>query len=141
MSSEDAVLWLVGGVVATALAGYLWRLGVRAAAQRARRLRYQRLGQATGPQRLAPQPGTFSASMGPAQAAAIRRDAERAAALFAASQGAEPRPPYAEGTPEFVLWVATYHLTLHELGEEAPTDQPPHWQPTRPAQDGDVSRP
>jgi hypothetical protein len=141
MSSEDAVLWLVAGVVGTAVAGYVWRLAVRFAAQRARRLRYQRMGQASGPQRLAAQPGGFSSSMGPAQAAAIRRDAERAAALFAAGKDAEPRAPYAGGTPEFVLWVATYHLTLHELADEAPADPAPNWQPTRPAADGDVNRP
>jgi hypothetical protein len=40
-----------------------------------------------------------------------------------------------------VLWVATYHLTLHDLADEAPADQPPNWQPTRPAPDGDVNRP
>ena len=34
------------------------------------------------------------------------------------------RNPFREGTPEFVFWVATFHLTLTELREEAAVSPP-----------------
>lgn len=142
MSSGEAVLWLVGSVVALTLALYVLRLARDAAQRRARRRRYQRLGHESSPQRLQSQPGALSASMNPNRVAAIQRDAENAARLVTSGKAAEGRNPHAEGTPEFVLWVATYHLTMTELDEEAQGESGAAWQPppAGPA-DSNVSRP
>lgn len=120
MSSADAVLWLVGSATAVAVIGYVWRMAADASARRARQQRYQ--SHETRPQRLT-QPGALSTSMGADRAASIRRSAERAALI--ASRGDDPdeaRNPYPEGTPEFVLWVATFHLTMTEIAEQEHMD-------------------
>ena len=145
MSSEKAVLWLVASVIALTLALYVLRIARQAAQRRARRLRYQRLGHETSPQRLHTQPGSLSGSMNPDRVAAIQSDAENAARLVAAGMTASARNPHAQGTPEFVLWVATYHLAMTELAEEAQAEEPAPWQPppqagTGPA-DSKISRP
>lgn len=120
MSSADAVLWLVGSATAVAVIGYAWRKAADASARRARQQRYQSFD--TRPQRLT-QPGTLAGSMGPERAAAIRRSAERAAAIAYRGGGPEEtRNPYPEGTPEFVLWVATFHLTMTEIVEQENMD-------------------
>jgi hypothetical protein len=120
MRSDQAALWLVACVAALALAGYLWTVARAALARRARRRRFHRELAAHRPS----QPGTLSGSMSRDRAATVRREAENAARLVAGGMDAEPRNPYRQGTPEFVLWVATYHLTLAELREDQPLSQP-----------------
>lgn len=144
MSSAKAVLWLVAMVVGLALLLYLLRLARQALDRRARRLRYQRLGRETGPQRLQSQPAALSGSISGQKVAAVQRDAENVARLVAAGAAREPRNPYTEGTAEYVLWVATYHLTLTELSEQAEALEAAReatWQPTRPAPEPGLNRP
>ena len=139
MSSARAVLWLVATVVAFALLLYAAGLVRRTLEKRTRKLRYQRLGRETGPHRPLSQPGVLYGGMGQERAAAIRQDAEAAARLAASGQVAEPRNPHPPSSPEFVLWGATYHLTLAELQDEPPASSAGAWQPT-PAEPG-ASRP
>lgn len=47
----------------------------------------------------------------------IRRDAENAARMAFVPPGHSPGNPYPEGTPEFVLWTASYHLVHTEMCE------------------------
>jgi hypothetical protein len=139
MSSSRAVLWLVAAVVAFALLLYVAGLVKRALEKRARKLRYQRLGRETGPHRPLSQPGVLYGAMGQERAAAIRQDAEAAARLVASGQSSEPRNPHPQSSPEFVLWVATYHLTLADLHDEPPASSAGAWQPTPP--ESGASRP
>jgi hypothetical protein len=132
MSSADAVLWLVACFLAIALGGALWRRARNAAARRARHLRYQ--SHESRPHALVTRPGGLSGSMTRERAASIRRSAEGAALLAVRGQAGPPKNPYPEGSPEFVLWVATYHLTVTELSEHADTVDPA-------ASGGIVSRP
>jgi hypothetical protein len=120
MTSDQAMLWLLAGVAALTLAGYLWGLARDAAARRARRQRFHRELATHRPSRGA----TLSGSMSRDRAATVRREAENAGRLVAAGIASEPRNPYRQGTAEFVLWVATYHLTLAELRDEVPLSQP-----------------
>lgn len=120
MTSDQAALWLVASVTALAVAGYLWSLAREFAARRARRRRFHRDLAAFR----SSQHGTLSGAMSRDRAATVRREAENAARLVAGGMAAEPRNPYRQGTPEFVLWVATYHLTLAELREDLPVSQP-----------------
>jgi hypothetical protein len=129
MSSAEAVIWLVASVAALTLGLYLLQLAQRAAERRARRRRYQRLGHESAPVRLHSQPATLSGSMGSDRAAAIRRDAETAARLVASGLATEAKNPHLQGSPEFVLWVATYHLVMTELAEEAQGEDGAPWQP------------
>ncbi|HEX7892174.1 MAG TPA: hypothetical protein VF522_22685 [Ramlibacter sp.] len=136
MSSSSAVLWLVAAVVGLALLLYVAGLAKRALERRARKLRYQRLGRETGPHRPLSQPGVLYSGMGPERAAAIRQDAEAAARLVASGQAGEPRNPHPASSPEFVLWVATYHLTLADLADELPASGAAAWQPKPPPEHG-----
>lgn len=120
MTSNQAVLWLVACVAALTLAGYLWTLGRDAAQRRARRRRFHRELAAHRPS----QPATLAGSMSRDRVATVRREAENAARLVALGVAPEPRNPYREGSPEFVLWVATYHVTLAELRDDVPLSQP-----------------
>jgi hypothetical protein len=120
MSSGEAVLWLVGCVIVVALVGHIWRIAQDRAARRARHQRYQL--HETRPQRLATRPGTLSGSMGAERAGAIRRSAESAALLASNGHLDNVKNPYPEGTPEFVLWVATFHLAMTELAEQEHAD-------------------
>lgn len=119
MTSDQAVLWLVACTGTLALAGYLWTLAREAAARRARRRRFHRELAMHRPS----QPGALSGSISRDRAATVRREAENAARLVAAGITAEPRNPYRQGSSEFVLWIATYHLTLAELREDVPIGQ------------------
>ena len=120
MSSAEAVLWLVARATAVALIGYVWRQAVEASSRRARRARYQ--SHETKPQPLASRPGTLSGSMGRDRAAGIRRNAEAAALMASRGRGDAAGNPYPEGSPEFVLWVATFHLALTEIAEQEAAD-------------------
>lgn len=141
MSSGEAVIWLVASVAVLTLALYVLQVLRRAAERRARRRRYQRLGHESAPARLQTQPGALSGSMGPDRAAAIRRDAENAARLVASGLATEAKNPHRDGSPEFVLWVATYHLTMTELAEEAQGEDGAAWQPAPAAPEGKISPP
>lgn len=132
MSSARAVLYLVATAVGLALLLYLGGQVKRSLERRARRERYRRLGRETGPQRPITQPGALYGGMGPERAAAIRQDAEAAARLAAGGQGSQPRNPHPEGSAEYVLWVATYHLTLADLQDEPPASGAGAWQPVPP---------
>lgn len=132
MSSSTAVLYLVATVVGLALLLYVAGQVRRALERRARRERYRRLGRETGPQRPITQPGALYGGMGPERAAAIRQDAEASARLAAGSPNSQPRNPHPEGSPEYVLWVATYHLTLANLQDEPPASSAGDWQPAPP---------
>ena len=116
MSSSDALIWLVILTVIVTVVAQVWHAFHRAAQRRARRRHYRAAGYQTRPQPLADDDGP-STGIGPERARSVRREAEQAAAL--AFAGVEVANPYAMGTQEFVLWVATYHLRLTELQEEA----------------------
>jgi hypothetical protein len=114
MDSGEALIWLVAITVGILAIAEGWRALRQALERRARRERYRQAGfvEHSSPVPLA------GASIGVDRAAAIRREAEKAARAVAAGQVAQARNPYPAGTQEFVLWVATYHLTLTELAEE-----------------------
>lgn len=140
MSSATAVLYLVATVVGLAVLLYAGGQLRRALQRRARRERYRRLGRETGPQRPITQPGALYGGMGPDRAAAIRQDAEAAARLAAGASSGQPRNPHPEGSPQYVLWVATYHLTLANLQDEPPASSAGEWRPAPPPE-GSTSRP
>lgn len=119
MSSNDVLIALAFLALAIVVVVQLWRAARRKAQRRARRLHYQRAGHESRPQRPVDESHARYGAISPEKALAIRREAEQAAQRVAASHGADAANPYARGTPEFVLWVATYHLTMTELDEEA----------------------
>ena len=57
----------------------------------------------------------------------IRRDAEDTARYITAKGLPEPANPYPPGSREFVLWAASFHMTMTELEElaEPPTEPMP----------------
>jgi erythromycin esterase-like protein len=116
MSSSDVLIWLAMTTVAVTVVAQLWRSLHRAAERRARKRRYLLAGYESRPQQLRPD-SEPAAGIGREEARAVRRHAEEAAALVAVGAGA-PANPYPRGTPEYVLWIATYHLRLTELAEE-----------------------
>jgi hypothetical protein len=110
MSLAEGLLGLVLAAVSLLLLLELRRAFVR----RRRRLHYERLARDRRERHEAPpaKPG-----MSPDQALRIRRDAEAAARAAWAADGREPVNPNPKHTPEFVLWAATYHLTIAVLAE------------------------
>jgi hypothetical protein len=118
MSSNDALIALACITVAIAVGVQLWRSVRRGAVRRARRRHYRQAGYASRPQHLSEGGQERYGAMTPERAHAIRREAEQAARRAAGGQLPEPQNPYPRGTQEFVLWVATYHLTLTEIDEE-----------------------
>jgi hypothetical protein len=119
MSSNDVLIALACFTLTILVVAPLWRAARRRAQRRARRL-HDRRADRESPLQHAPDesPARYGA-ITPERARAIRREAERAARLAAATPGVDAANPYPRGTPEFVLWVTTYHLTLTELDEEA----------------------
>lgn len=123
--SWNAFPWWAGAVVLGVLAAWIaWRA---LAAQRARRwarafrppaateLRWE-----TEPARpAAPPPG-----IPPDYAGLVRRNAEEAAHHAAATGADDPPNPYPAGTPEFVLWVTSYHLAMTRLDDSIPPPRP-----------------
>lgn len=116
MSSSDALIWLATAAVAVTLVAQLWRSLQRAAQRRARKRRYLRAGHDSRPQQLRPDREP-AAGISREEAWAVRRQAEEAAARAAAGAGTLTNP-YPQGSQEYVLWIATYHLRLTELAEE-----------------------
>jgi len=111
--------WLVGTLAALALAGFLVGLLRRVARRRARRAYFARSANESHLLPLAEDPEPPSRSISPERAAAIRSHAEKSAQHdWAAGHGSE-LGPYERGTPEHVLWFATYHLHLGDLAEAA----------------------
>ena len=120
MSSSDALIALASITVVLVVAAQWWRSRRRAAQRRARVRHYRRAGHESGPQQLHDDGGVRYGAITPARAAAIGREAQQAARQAAQSgRSGEAANPYASGTQEFVLWIATYHLTLTELDEQA----------------------
>lgn len=120
MSSSDVLVWIAVATVAIAVAVQFGLAVVRAVQRRARRRRYQLFASESRPQPLSAQDAPRT-GIGPERARSVRRQAEAAARRTAAGGGEAPNP-YPKGTPEFVLWVATYHLTLTEMDEVAEPD-------------------
>jgi hypothetical protein len=116
MSSNDALIALVCITLILVVGVQWWRWARRRARRLARKLHYRRAGESR-PQGLQAEGDDPVRGITPEGAAAIRFDAEQAA-LSAGGSG-EAANPYARGTPEFVLWIATYHLTQTELEEQA----------------------
>jgi hypothetical protein len=117
MSSSDLLLWLAMTTVAVTVIAQVGRVLQRRSERRARRRHYARAGYESRPQQLS-EDDAPSMGMGPARARAVRLHAEQAAAAAAAGAGGDHANPYARGTQEYVLWIATYHLRLTELAEE-----------------------
>jgi hypothetical protein len=117
MSSSDVLIWLATLTVAVTVIGQVWRAVHRAAERKARKRRYLLAGYESRPQQLRPE-SLEAAGIGPEQARAVRQQAEEAASLAAAGAGTFTNP-YPRGTQEYVLWIATYHLRLTELAEDA----------------------
>ena len=118
MSSNDALIALVCLTVAVAVVAQVWRSLRREAERRARKLHYRRASYESRPQQLEEMAGSRYDAVGPERAQAIRRQAEQAA--LATHAGApQPENPYPRGTPDFVMWIASYHLAMTELEEAA----------------------
>ena len=119
MISGTAWMWILGGLALVVLVGYLANAWQRAAKRRARHASYARGKNDSSPQPLSSAPLPLSGGITPEHAASIRAHAERAAQRDWNAAPAEVRYPYNNGTPEYVLWYATYHLRMGELAEEA----------------------
>jgi hypothetical protein len=69
-----------------------------------------------------------ASSLPPDYVESIRRDAEDTARYVHAKGIAEPPNPYPGGSREFVLWAASFHMTMTELeemlGETQPSSDP-----------------
>jgi hypothetical protein len=119
--SWNAFLWWGGAAALAVLAARVaWRA---VAAQRARRLARSFRPPAATELRwdtAASRPAAPPPGIPPDYADLVRRDAEEAAHRAAASGGADPPNPYPPGTPEFVLWVASYHLAMTRLDDTIP---------------------
>ena len=115
MNSLEALLWLIAATVALAVGGALANAWLRERKRRARYLSYVRASQEG--QRSASAPGPLTGGMTPEMARAIRAHAERSARrqYEAGAAAIPPTNPYDAGTPEQVLWIATYHLVMHDL--------------------------
>ncbi|MBC5784558.1 hypothetical protein H8N03_16540 [Ramlibacter sp. USB13] len=112
-------MWLLGAVALAALVGWFANWLQRSAKRRARRAYYEQAGKDSPVQPLTSAPVPLSGGITPEHAAAIRAHAERRAERDWNAAPAEVRYPYDNGTPEYVLWYATYHLRMGELAEEA----------------------
>jgi len=123
MSSNDALIALVCLTVAVTVVAQVWRSLRREAHRRARKLHYLRASHESRPQQLEEMAGARYDAVGPERAQAIRRQAEQAA-LATYNGGAQADNPYPRGTPDFVLWIASYHLAMTELEEIAAAGGP-----------------
>ena len=112
-------IWFLGALALVILVGWLANAWQRLAKHRARRARFAATARDSGTQPLSSAPMPLTGGISPEQAAAIRAHAERTAQRDWTAGHAEVQYPYDNGTPEYVLWVATYHLRIGELAEEA----------------------
>lgn len=120
MGWNGLLLWSGAAVLGAGVAWVAWRtLCVHRARRIARRFRpppATELRWVTEPARLA----ASAPGMPPALAEHVRRDAEDAARRAAAAGADSPPNPYPPGTPEFVLWVASYHLAMTQFESTIP---------------------
>ena len=121
MDSHTALLWLIGATLLLAVAGALLNWWLHQRKRRARHLYYQRASREGQGHRSATAPSPLSGGMTPELALAIRAHADRTARRHWEAGPGAPKPsnPYDGGTPEHVLWFATYQLVMHELIEAA----------------------
>ena len=119
MLSATAWMWVLGVLAAVALAGVALGALRDRAKRRARHAYYAQAAQASRPQTLTSAPVPLSGGITPEQAASIRAHAERTAQRDWAAARSSAINPYDHGTPEYVLWYATYHLRMGELAEQA----------------------
>ena len=120
MGWNGLLLWGGAAVLGAALAWIAWRAwDVQRARQRARSFRppaARELRWDTGPARpAAPPPG-----IPPSLADHVRRDAEEAARRAAVEGTGMPPNPYPAGTPEYVIWVASFHLAMTQFEPTLP---------------------
>ena len=113
-------MWLLGALAIVAGVGFALGLLHDGAKRRARHAYYTRAAQASRPQSLSNSaPTPLSGGMTPEQAASIRAHAERTAQRDWAAARSSAINPYDHGTPEYVLWYATYQLRMGDLAEQA----------------------
>jgi hypothetical protein len=121
MPTEDPlplVLLVVAILIAAWVMGSEWR---RSRQRRRTRARYQELAHSR-PQHLQTRPGPL-AGMDPDRAELVRIDAANAARIALVFPEANSAPPHPKGSPEYVMWLATFHITQAELLEGlAPAD-------------------
>jgi hypothetical protein len=123
MLSATGWIWLLGALAIVAGVGFALGLLRDGARRRARHAHYARAAQASRPQSLTSSaPAPLSGGMTPEQAASIRAHAERTAQRDWAAARSSAINPYDHGTPEYVLWYATYQLRMGELAEQAEAD-------------------
>lgn len=118
-SEEEAILWFLAGATTVAVVLFAVDIirGVRE--RRARYARYHQLN--TEPQRLT-RPVDLGDSIGMDRREAIQLDAENAARISVLRPGHEPRNPYQKGSPDSILWFATYNLTLTQMADTVDID-------------------
>ncbi|MDE2604674.1 MAG: hypothetical protein KGL68_01995 [Burkholderiales bacterium] len=116
MPSDAALLWSLAGLTLLLLAGLFWVSAARARSRRTRNLRRLREMSRSQPQPLAPNAGAGE-SEADVRLESIRLDAENAARLAAMGVSSEKANPFAEGSREHVIWLATFHICLAELEE------------------------
>lgn len=115
IQTAEALVWVVLVTVALAAAGGILS-AVRARARRHARYRHY-LQASRERERTTSAPSPLTGGMTPELAQGIRAHAERTAARYWNAGALERRPanPYEPGTPEYVLWYASYELALAEL--------------------------
>ena len=116
MFTDATILWSLAGLTLLLLGGLLWVSAARARNRRTRNLRRLRKMSRSQPQPLTPNAGAGESETDP-RLESIRLDAENAARLAAMGVSGEQANPYAEGSREHVIWLATFHICLAELEE------------------------
>jgi len=125
IAAQHGLWFLAAAAAGLALVVLLLDLVRRASRRRARRAYYARAANESHLQSLHGELEPLSAGISPERAATIRHHAEKAAQHdWAAGHGSE-RSPHERGTPEHVLWFATYHLRIGELADEAEAEIEP----------------
>ena len=115
MFTED-LLPLVLLALAVLVAG--WVIGsewYRLRQRRRTHARYRELGHSR-PQHLRTEPAPL-AGIDPDRAEIIRIDAANAARIAVIFPEANTAPPHEKGSPEYVTWLATFHITQAEILE------------------------
>jgi len=135
MSLKQVVL----GLVVAAVIAVIWLAWQTAASRRARRHARSTIPPPATELRWEQDPeGDSPPSSLPADYVdSIRRDAEDTARYISEKGLPEPANPYPQGSREFVLWAASFHMTmteLEEMGEELPTLPMPPETPPPPTQ-------
>ena len=133
MFTQDplALLLLTLLLVTALIAGWLvaseWRRALR---RRRTRARYRELAHSQ-PQHLATRPGPL-VGMDPDRAEIVKIDAANAARIALIFPEANAAPPHEKGSPEYVMWLATFHITQAEILEEVAAANPDPARPPAP---------